>query len=298
MTRQLQRMHVNNDPDSVLMAIADDGGVIIEDFISQELVQKLRAQLGEYAEGFAPGIAEGSLKSFFAGSKTKRFSGLCARAPAFAEVVDHDLLHIWAARVFNNDYWINTTQAMVVGPGSGAQFLHRDCGNWPIIHDLGPDGPEVLISIMLALSDFTAENGATQIVPGSHRWELGRNPEPDEVVQAVMPAGSALLYTGKVIHSAGANTTEDQWRFGINLGFCLGQVTPEEASTITVPWSIAHHFPERVKAMLGYYSIRTFDGGWPSLWTKDYRELRDQLDPPPQERFVTAGSARQLHVDA
>lgn len=291
MTQQLQRFDLNVGAEQILQAIESDGGVIVENFISQNLLATIRKQLGDFTEGFAPGISEGVLKAWFAGANTKRFSGLCTKAPAFAEVVDHDLLHVWASRSFKNDYWINTAQAMVVGPGSDEQFLHRDCNNWPIMHALGPEGPEALVSIMLALSDFTTENGATRVVPGSHRWEdYTRQPDPDSVVQAVMPAGSALLYSGKVIHAAGANRTEDQWRFGIHLSFTLGQLTPEEALPLTVPWSVAQHFSERVKAMHGYYSIRTFDGGWPVLWTKDYRELRDQLEPLPADRFVTAGS--------
>jgi ectoine hydroxylase-related dioxygenase (phytanoyl-CoA dioxygenase family) len=295
MAQQLQRVDLSEASAKILAVIEEDGGVIVENFISQELVHRIRTQLGDFAEAFKPGVSEGALKTMFAGSQTKRFSGLIAKAPAFAEVVDHDLLHDWAKVAFKNDYWINTGQAMIVGPGSPAQFLHRDWGNWPIAAAQGPTGLEATVSMMLALSDFTAENGATCVVPGSHKWDdFSREPDQQAVVQAVMPAGAAMLYSGKTIHGAGANVTTDQWRFGIHLSFCLGQLTPEEALPLTVPWSAAQHCSERVKAMLGYYSIRTFDGGWPVLWTKDYRELRDQLDPPPQERFVTAGASLKL----
>lgn len=298
MAKQLQRVDLSEGFERILAVIEEDGGVIVENFISQELVNTIRAQLGEFAEGFKPGVSEGALKAIFAGPATKRFSGLIAKAPAFAEVVDHDLLHEWATRAFKNDYWINTAQAMIVGPGSAAQALHRDWGNWPIAASQGPKGPEATVALMLALSDFTAENGATQVVPGSHRWDdFEREADPASVVQAVMPAGSAMLYSGKTIHAAGANVTADQWRFGIHLSFCLGQLTPEEALPLTVPWSVAQHCSERVIAMLGYYSIRTFDGGWPILWTKDYRELRDQLDPPPKTRFVTAGAGLKYRTE-
>jgi ectoine hydroxylase-related dioxygenase (phytanoyl-CoA dioxygenase family) len=298
MAQQIRRMDLSEGSARILGIVDQDGGVIVENFISRELVHRIRAQLGDFAEAFRPGISEGAIKAAFAGGQTKRFSGLISKAPAFAEVVDHDLLHEWATQAFKNDYWINTAQAMIVGPGSQDQYLHRDWGNWPIAASQGPKGPEATVSIMLALSDFTAENGATRVVPGSHKWDdFSREAEPESVVQAVMPAGSALLYTGKTIHGAGANRTEDQWRFGIHLSFCLGQLTPEEALPLTVPWEVAQHCSERVKAMLGYYSIRTFDGGWPILWTKDYRELRDQLDPPPTQPFVTAGASNRLPPD-
>lgn len=297
MAQQIRRIDLAAGAKKILQMIEEDGGVIVENFISADLVRRIRMQLGDFAEGFKPGVSEGELKALFAGQQTKRFSGLITKAPAFAEVVDHDLLHDWAREAFRNDYWINTGQAMIVGPGSHAQYLHRDWGNWPIASSHGPNGPEATVSIMLALSDFTAENGATRVVPGSHKWDdFTRSADPESVVQAVMPAGSALLYTGKTMHGAGANITEDQWRFGIHLSFCLGQLTPEEAIPLTVPWSVAQHCSERVKAMLGFYSIRTFDGGWPILWTKDYRELRDQLEPPPTERFVTAGASLRSSV--
>ena len=91
---------------------------------------------------------------------------------------------------------MNTGQAMIIGPGQSAQGLHRDADNWPLV--LGPNERPVTISCMFALTDFTAEAGATRVVPGSHRWDdFSRVPNPDEVVQAVMPAGSALIYSGR-----------------------------------------------------------------------------------------------------
>lgn len=277
--------------DRILKAIDEDGAVIVRDFISDELRSRIFSQLAPHAGAVSTGTPGGDGKQAFCGSETKRFSGLAAKAPAFAEVIDHDLMHAWAEKVFKADYWINTGQAMIVGPGSTDQYLHRDAGNWPLALAGGRDGPEATISIMLALSEFTAENGATRVVPGSHKWEdFSRKATPSEVTQAVMPAGAALLYTGRAIHGAGANVTADGWRFGIHLSFVLGQLTPEEALPLTVPWEVAQHFSNRVQHMLGFYSHRTFDPGWPILWTKDYRELRDSLEPSGAADYVSAGA--------
>ncbi|MEP2988065.1 MAG: phytanoyl-CoA dioxygenase family protein [Parasphingorhabdus sp.] len=148
----------------------------------------------------------------------------------------------------------------------------------------------------MVVSDFTRDNGATRVVPGSHRWEdFSLEADGLQVTQTVMPAGSALLYTGKTIHGAGANISEDTWRFGIHLGFVLGQLTPEEANAITVPWEIAQKFPERVQHMLGFFSHKTFLPDWPTLWTADYRDVRDSLSPPPKGDYVCPG-AKQLQV--
>lgn len=291
MERELRQFDISNDPADILEGIARDGGVIVRNFIPDALRERIASELGPYVDNFAPGTPGGPLKQFFSGPQTKRFSGLPAKAPSFAEVIDHDLLHRWAETVFKADYWVNTGQAMIVGPGSPAQILHRDCGNWPVMMAMGKDGPEATLSLMLAISDFTAENGATQVVPGSHLWDdFDVKAQPEQVVQAVMPAGSAMLYTGKTIHGAGANVTSDETRFGIHLSFVLGQLTPEEALPLTVPWAIAQTFPERVQHMLGYYSHRTFLPDWPALWLADYRELRDSLSPPPRTTYVSAGA--------
>ncbi|MEM1433634.1 MAG: phytanoyl-CoA dioxygenase family protein [Pseudomonadota bacterium] len=300
MTQQLQHFQLTDDWAEIIRAIDEDGGVIVERFLDPKLHTELVEQLKPHADGFEPGMAEGSLKALFCGQNTKRFSALCRRAPVFAEVVDHDLLHEWAEHGFQNDYWLNTGQAMIIGPGSTEQFLHRDAGNWPVVVAGGQDAPEATLSVMIAMSDFTVDNGATRVVPGSHRWsDFDQEATPDQVVQAVMPAGSALLYSGKTIHGAGANISSDSWRFGIQLSFTLGQLTPEEAHTITVPWTVAQHFSERVQHMLGYASLRTFSPDWPVLWTADYRDVRESLTPPPKHEYVSAGAKHlKLPVEA
>lgn len=291
---ELKHFDINDEWQDILEGIAEDGGVIVENFISEELRQRIIAELKPFADGFDPGTPGGDVKQLFSGAQTKRFTGLPAKAPSFAEVIDHDLFHTWAEQSFRNDYWINTAQAMIVGPGSQAQALHRDVGNWPVVYSMGKDGPEGIVSIMLALSDFTVENGATRVVPGSHKWDnfdmlTDGNIDESKITQAVMPACSALMYTGKTIHSAGENISEDSWRFGVHLSFNLAQLTPEEALPVTVPWDVARKFPERVQHMLGYFSHRTFMPDWPILWTSDYRDVRDSLIPAPSGRYVGPG---------
>ncbi|MEM9515861.1 MAG: phytanoyl-CoA dioxygenase family protein [Actinomycetota bacterium] len=290
MTTPLAHFDITDDPQRIIAQINADGGVIVENFISDDLRRQLLSELSAHAERTEAGSDGGVVKQSFCGARTKRFTGLARRSPAFVNVIDHDLLHAWAKAGFQTDYWINTGQAIFIGPGEPGQYLHRDVGNWPIVHSLGKDGPEAILSIMLALDDFTEENGATRVVPGSHRWD-DFNVEADaaETVGAVMPAGSALMYTGKTIHGGGANTTTDQWRFGVHFSFTLGQLTPEEAHTVTVPWEIAKDFPERVQHMLGYHSHRTFLPDWPILWTYDYRNVRDSLSPAPSGDYEPAG---------
>jgi ectoine hydroxylase-related dioxygenase (phytanoyl-CoA dioxygenase family) len=216
----------------------------------------------------------------FWGSQTKRFTRLAARAPSFAELLDHELMHDWAAHTLKGDYWLNTGQAMIVGPGEKGQRLHRDIAIWPIFEEIGRDAPEVLVSILLALSDFTEEVGATRVIPGSHKWQdFMQTPKPEDTLGAVMPAGSALLYLGKTVHGAGQNVTTDKWRHGLHMSFVVGWLTPEEASTVGVPWDIAKRYSSRVQRMLGYASPGRGNDGPPKNWLIDFADVRSFLPP-------------------
>src|SRR6185312_4833085 len=228
--RALQRFDIDDPFEGVMAAIDADGSAIVERFLSPDLLARLNAELDARIEAKAPGAAAASERmAWFWGRQTKRFTRIAAFAPSFAELLDHDFMHRWAARELAGDYWLNTGQAMIVGPGQGAQFLHRDISIWPFLEACGHAAPQAMVSCLVALSDYTEAVGATRVVPGSHRWaDFHRKPDPAEAVSAVMPAGSAVLYLGKTVHAAGANTTEDEWRRGLHMSFCLGWLTPEE----------------------------------------------------------------------
>jgi ectoine hydroxylase-related dioxygenase (phytanoyl-CoA dioxygenase family) len=268
--------------DAIIAGLAADGGVIVRDFIDADLLRRLNAQLHEYVERTEAGsVHVHPERRRFWGSRTKRFSRLTARVPAFVELLEHEFMHRWARHTLCADYWLNTGQAMIVGPGEAEQVLHRDIGIWPFIQKMGTAAPEVMVSILLALSDFTEEAGATRVIPGSHLWEdFMRAPQSDESVPAVMPAGSALLYLGKTVHGAGANRTRDTWRHGLHLSFVLGWLTPEEASPIGVPWEIARRYSPRVQRLLGYASPGPGEHEPPRNWLIDFVDVRSYLDMP------------------
>jgi ectoine hydroxylase-related dioxygenase (phytanoyl-CoA dioxygenase family) len=105
---------------------------------------------------------------------------------------------------------------------------------------------------MVALSDFRRESGATRVVPGSHRWPAERWPEPDEIADAEMPAGSAVLYLGSTMHGGGANATADEWRFGLHVSYVLGWLRTEENNYLAVPPAVAATLPRAAQEVLGY----------------------------------------------
>ncbi len=105
---------------------------------------------------------------------------------------------------------------------------------------------------MFALTDFTIDNGATQVVPGSHKWPPDREAKPQEILRAEMKAGSALFYLGLTMHGGGSNSTENEWRRGMFFGYVVGWLRTEENTFLTVPMEQVKQMPTRVQELLGY----------------------------------------------
>jgi ectoine hydroxylase-related dioxygenase (phytanoyl-CoA dioxygenase family) len=190
----------------------------------------------------------------FHGNETKRITGLADMSPTWGEVLCDSLYKGMADHYLGEDnYHLNTGQLICIGPGETPQLLHRDELNWP--EAAGKD-TELTVTAIFALTDFTEENGATVIAPGSHRWP-GRLPavEAAQTCHATMTAGSALLYSGKVIHGGGSNSSLDQWRVGLHAGFVLGWLRAEENHQLTTSIDTARCLPEHAQRMLGFRSF-------------------------------------------
>mgnify|MGYP001993969722 FL=1 len=265
----------------VMAAYDADGGVIVRDLLSDDARLAIVDDLSAGLEDIAPGSKSGmDLWETFHGRNTVRFCGLAARSRAF---VDHALLNPVFTAVTDElllangaDYWLNTGQVMAIGPGEPAQYLHRDENNWP---EAVAADREITVSCLFALSDFTRENGATVVVAGSQRRPpglvRGAEASPDEIAYAEMPAGSGLIYSGKVIHGAGANTTGD-WRYGMHVSFVVGWLRPEEASPLAVDRDRAASLPERARELLGWGSYHSEGGG--RTWLVDFEDAARLFD--------------------
>ena len=263
-------------PDA-LDAIATAGAVIVEDMLPPAGLSAIKTELADDYAATTPGSkSESQVWETFHGAKTIRFTGLSARSRAF---VDHALLNpillaVSDALLLSNgaDYWLNTGQVMAVGPGEPAQYLHRDENNWP---EAVADGKELTVSCMFALSDFTEENGATVVQPGSQVLPAGvrRGDAPADqefaTAYATMPAGSGMIYTGKVVHGAGHNTS-DAWRYGMHVSFVVGWLRPEEASPLMVDRERAATLPPRARELLGWSSYHSDGGG--RTWLVDFED--------------------------
>jgi ectoine hydroxylase-related dioxygenase (phytanoyl-CoA dioxygenase family) len=188
----------------------------------------------------------------FYGHHTIRLDGLPSKSKTFLEVMQSPLICGVADELLLpscDDYLLNTGQLIQIGPNEMPQSLHRDEDAWNYL-----ESPKHLLQVeaMFALTDFTLQNGATRVVPGSHLWPKDRQPLPQEVLQAEMKAGSALFYLGTTIHGGGANTTENEWRRGMFFGFVVGWLRTEENMFLTVPIEEVRKMPRRVQELLGY----------------------------------------------
>jgi ectoine hydroxylase-related dioxygenase (phytanoyl-CoA dioxygenase family) len=196
-------------------------------------------------------------RNAFEGYRTQRIYAVFAKTRAFDDLAVHPLLLGALDHALGPHYQFSAPVALRVGPGEAAQVLHRDEDVYPLTRP----HPPVVVNSMWALTDFTADNGATRLIPGSHRWPANRRPAEDggETVPATMPAGSVLIYLGGLWHSGGANTT-DRPRPGLLLEYVVSWLRPQETQLVAVPPDVARSLPERLQELLGYNVYPPFLG--------------------------------------
>jgi ectoine hydroxylase-related dioxygenase (phytanoyl-CoA dioxygenase family) len=241
----------------ILATLRRDGAAVIENAAPPEVVEAVRSELRPCFD------AEGTYdQSDFNGYTTLRVPGILARSQTAAELIAHPkLLEIADALLLPHclAYRIGSTTGIEIHPGETAQVLHRDDGIYP----LRVPGMELQFSANWALDDFTVENGATRLLPGSHAWKEGTMIDEAACIQAVMPRGSVLLYLGSLLHGGGANRSNAP-RMGLVNTYALGWLRQEENQYLTVPREIAEAYPERVRRLMGYQTHGRLLGWYPN----------------------------------
>jgi ectoine hydroxylase-related dioxygenase (phytanoyl-CoA dioxygenase family) len=154
-----------------------------------------------------------------------------------------------ASLVDATSFHLHLTQVIAIGPGEPGQLIHRD--QWAFDFFPFPSGYEVQCNTIWAMTDFTAENGATRVLPGSNHFVDRREITHDECEAAEMPAGSVLFYNGSVYHGGGANRSNDT-RYGLNITYARSWLRQEENQYLTVPSEVARTFPEPLLRLMGY----------------------------------------------
>lgn len=243
--------------DAMYAALDEAGCLVVHGMADGDTIAAVRSELAGHMRNARP--AEDDDPEDFYPGKTRRVTALMYRSPMMRELMMHPIVEQLGDRHLsaNCTKWqLNVTAALEVGPGARDQILHREENLYPYFP---LPRPSLILATMWAISDFTVENGGTQLVPGSHRWGPDRTARPDEIVRAEMPAGSVLFWLGGTLHGAGANVTENDWRYGIVLTYTLGWLRQEENQHVVFPLAEALDLPKPVRTRLGF--DQDYDGG-------------------------------------
>ena len=235
------RFHADATIEQVSDALGESGYAIVEHLLTPEEAKAKRAELTRILDETPVG------RNDFEGFKTRRIYALFAKTRVFDGPATHPLVLGVLDRVLGASYQLSAPVGIEISPGETAQVLHTDDGIYPI----AKPHQEIVLNTMWALDDFTDENGATHVVPGSHAWVDKRPDESSTVVRATMPAGSVMFFTGSVFHGGGANNS-DRPRLGTILEYVSGWLRPQENHVIAVPRALVRTLEPRLQELLGY----------------------------------------------
>ena len=248
----------------LLAQLEGQGFAILHDLVDAETVfalkTELEPQLGPTGRNTMEGLA------------TQRLYGVMARTRSCDPIVAHPLVLGLLDRVLRPNHLLSQAQLIRVLPGEAAQLLHHDDGFYP----LPRPRPALGAALILALDPFTAENGATMVISGSHRWGE-RTPGPDDVPEPVLLSpGSAFFFVGTLWHGAGQNRTNAP-RTCFTAQYCDPWLRTQENFFLEVPPEEAGERGPHIQRLLGYsiyppflgmvhgmHPKRVFDGAGPA----------------------------------
>ena len=235
-----------------LDAIATHGFTILRDVINSEQLSAIAAAVDHVEEELQ--IEKGT--NLFEGFATTRVYNLLVHGKVFESIPLHPRVLPVVEGVLDPGLLISSLSSIRIGPGEAAQPLHADDQLIPLPRPHVP----VICNTMWAITDFTAENGATRVVPASHLdATLPEFTNPPATIPAEMEAGSVLVWVGSLWHGGGANLT-DTFRLGIAMNYCAGYLRQQENQQLGIPVDVARDFPARLRELCGYSVYRGLIG--------------------------------------
>lgn len=221
------------------------GYSIAEEVIAPSLVERVRADLAPYFGSSPKG------RNDFEGFESQRLYSLLTKSACLAELVEHPLILGLADRFLRPDYLLSAAVAVRIHAGETPQGFHRD-DNPANAPDSGSREMWGFSTIWM-FDDFTESNGATDLIPGSHKWPMEKAPANSQAVKACAPAGSVLLFAGNLLHRSGASSqSETGTRLGITIQYSQPWMRTIENFSLAVPPAEASQFSPKVQALLGY----------------------------------------------
>ncbi|MFD4440868.1 phytanoyl-CoA dioxygenase family protein [Nocardia sp. NPDC058519] len=221
-----------------LAAVLRDGYVILPDLLTPEQLDGIR-------ESVRP-LLDRHGRNHFEGHTTQRVYSVLNKTDSCDRIADHPRVLALLDRLFLPNYLLSMLQVINILPGEQAQMLHTDDGFYPIPRPRAALGAATI----WAIDDFTADNGATDIIAGSHRWG-DRLPAESDRAPVVMSAGSCVFFLGTLWHGGGANRS-DRSRLAVTAQYCEPWLRPQEAFTLSTTRDTARRVSEDLRRMLGY----------------------------------------------
>ncbi|NNC73317.1 MAG: phytanoyl-CoA dioxygenase family protein [Sphingomonadaceae bacterium] len=239
-----------------------DGYLIFENVLPAEKVQRVRAALRPFLDADVAG------RNDFEGLKSNRVYAMLAKWREFADLVTHPLPLTFAEADLGRSCLLSACLAINLHPGETVQPWHFDDNHLRVPRPR----PSFGVSTFWAIDPMTEDNGATEILPGSHLWETnsieGANRAADfanikirdvdddpaprgDAIKAVMPAGSLMVTKGTLWHRGGANRS-DKPRLIVTPQYCPGWARQLENMAMTMTVEQAAALPERARELIGY----------------------------------------------
>jgi ectoine hydroxylase-related dioxygenase (phytanoyl-CoA dioxygenase family) len=266
---QLTHLSPTATQDEIFAILERDGVVILDELVTPDIMDQVGAELRPWYDRMTPGHGgEGS------GAQTVRIGALAARSPVSArELILHPVVLAAARKLLYHATTIqlHVSKQISLFPGEDTQVIHRDqygCDAYPF-----HIGREVICACMWAQTDFTAANGATRVIPGSHLYEPGLQFQLKDTIPAEMKKGSVLIYTGSLYHGGGANATNEV-RSGIKLDYSVAWLRQEENQYLSIPIEVARTMPLELQRLIGYAR-----GGFALGYVDDLRDPISLLRP-------------------
>jgi ectoine hydroxylase-related dioxygenase (phytanoyl-CoA dioxygenase family) len=241
---------MNFDVDTHARAIDRDGYTIIRDFMDAARLAEVRRVLDFY-------LGTHTGRNPFEGHRTERVYTLVARGRVFWDIALDERVLALCSRFLLPDCLLTASQAICIRPGEQPQAFHYDDSFYTVPRPR----PMISLSTIAAVDDFTAENGATEVLPGSHLWgeDWRTRAAATTPVQVEMPAGACVVFSGTLVHRGGANRAAAP-RLAFSNQYCQPWARQQENFLLGVPPEVARQMPPRLQEMLGYSIYPPFMG--------------------------------------
>jgi ectoine hydroxylase-related dioxygenase (phytanoyl-CoA dioxygenase family) len=231
-------------------AIEKNGYTVIEDFLDAARLAEVRRVLGFY-------LGSHSGRNPFEGHSTERVYTLVARGRVFWDIALDERVLALCDRFLLPGCLLTASQAICIRPGEKPQDLHHD----DTFYTVPRPRPMISISTIAAVDAFTAENGGTEVIPGSHLWgeDWRVRAAAATPVPVTMPAGACVVFSGTFVHRGGANRSNAP-RLAFSNQYCQPWARQQENFLQGVPLEVARQMPQRLQEMLGYSIYPPFMG--------------------------------------